>query len=184
MITNFTAFQKSKTRCEDIEDEFGFTNGDSNGPVAGFVYLDRCYIEIAANEKFHLMIERCDWLESDISKLEEILYFDWVISNEEIATNDIIISSDDLDAAIRGYCEAHAINCDGDLFGVCFSGWSKERGQYMVDNRPATFGDLIEIIHTASDTFKLQKFGFHYGQNKVTYQFERAVANSPSSHAI
>jgi hypothetical protein len=84
MLT-FEQFQASKTHVDDIKEAVGF---DDELPVrGGYVYDLGCYIEDHA-DGYYLIIERSDYVDADLAKLERILYDDWYVheaKGEEMA---------------------------------------------------------------------------------------------------
>jgi hypothetical protein len=77
-ILTFEQFQASKKHVDDIREAVGFD--DDQGLRGGYVYDLGCYIEDAPNGGYYLIIERSDYVSSDLAELEAILYRDWYVA--------------------------------------------------------------------------------------------------------
>lgn len=113
----FEDFQKSGRVVSDLGKVLADEIYDG---IAGFVYDGDCYISIALeseNGKYHLLIERSEWQSDNLVELEETLW-----ASHYVIEHDVTITRDSIDAFLRGYCRSINAECDGDLFGVIFSG--------------------------------------------------------------
>lgn len=75
-ILTFEEFQASKRHVDDIAAAVGFC--DDQGVRGGHIYELGCYIEDHAEGHF-LLLERSDWIDRDLTKLERILYAQWYV---------------------------------------------------------------------------------------------------------
>ena len=72
---SFEAFVASRKKVESIGAEVGLSEMNE---TAGYVYEDCCYIE-QCDDEFLLVVANQDWMDSDLSKLERILYDVWYV---------------------------------------------------------------------------------------------------------
>ena len=97
-----------------------------------FIYDKGLYIDKGGNA-YSLIISNQEWsglaTAEYLAKLESVLYYMHYLPE---CHADMMLSSDaegaaNIDAYIRGFCDANGYECDGDAFGVMFSGkeeWS------------------------------------------------------------
>lgn len=123
----FDAFVASRRLCMDIGKALNADMGREDRTV-GFMYDHGCYIEIQDDGRFYLIIERSDWIDSDLDKLERILwamhYLEESAGLQPLAESTIMLSAHngDLDTYIVGVCAFYNVPVDGDAFGLIFSG--------------------------------------------------------------
>jgi hypothetical protein len=145
----FEAFQATRQPCADLGARFSYDNGE--GEIdSGFVYDDCCYIENNTRKpelgKYFLCMERSDWISDDLGKLEAMLFTGhWI--HEGTGEGDVILTEadDSVNDFIRTYCRAWDIRCDGDAFGLYFSGADKW-----------TASEAIKLIKAAADQYGLR----------------------------
>jgi hypothetical protein len=72
-IMSFEAFQATRQRCDDLAEHFNcgtFEDGDQ-----GYTYLDGAlWIQDNDGEPYYLLLERSDYKDTDLEKLERLLY--------------------------------------------------------------------------------------------------------------
>lgn len=112
-MMTFRDFQATRTRGDVSE-----TYGDDTSPVTGFNYAGGSQIAFTDDSlgKYHLLIERFEWVSDDLEKLERILW-----ANHSLES-DFVLNESDLDIFIQGYCEARNKPIDGDFFSHVFTG--------------------------------------------------------------
>lgn len=143
--TTFAAFQATRTECADIGAKFSF---DEDRTVSGFVYADCCYIENNTRQpelgKYYLLIGRGDWISDDLTKLEALLFVEHF--QTEVDGQTLKEEDDSVNDYVRTYCLAHGIECDGDAFGLMFSGAESW-----------TVAEATRLIESAADIYNLRK---------------------------
>jgi hypothetical protein len=91
----FEQFQASRRRCEDLAAELSADFG-SEHKCPGNLYLGTLYIdavqpwwpEAAQQGKWHLLLDRNEWISDDLASLERRLY-EWAVSaGYDIETTD------------------------------------------------------------------------------------------------
>lgn len=87
-MLNLEDFRASKRPVIDLGAEFG---DDSLAGVSGLVYAAGCYIENRADGQYFLLIDRSDWLSTDLSQLEEYLYNQHYVY--EAAGDDVVVAA-------------------------------------------------------------------------------------------
>ena len=84
----FERFQATKKDCSDLGAALNDSMWDGEPPAEGLIYLDALYIEkvsphwpeSARNQgKWHLIINRDEWISDDLTTLEHKLY-DFAVS--------------------------------------------------------------------------------------------------------
>lgn len=124
MAMTFPEFQKSRREVADVSAIVGFDDG--RGAVPGFLYADdSCYIERLEGDprgKFYLLVERSDWISDDLARLENILWAEHYLSEGTEGTAMLSSADGTLDDFVLGFCAARGLTCDGDIFGVAYSG--------------------------------------------------------------
>lgn len=134
LVLTFAEFVASKKWTDTICADMAFDDGcEERG---GWRYDNGgCYIEKSPNGQYRLVVERSEWVDADLSKLETILYafhYVWEGSGAEV----VKLADGDLDAFLQGWCAAKGLRCDGDLFGQLFSGqgpWTPAEAAAIVD---------------------------------------------------
>lgn len=115
--------RRTETLCADLELD------DDAASQGGFVYAGGCYIEdntsadpvINAKGSQYLLIERQDWISSDLPWLEKILWaYHYCFEGSGDAPPNL--SGDDLRAFLHGYITARALTVDFSALGEAFFG--------------------------------------------------------------
>jgi hypothetical protein len=118
-------FVATRREVDDTGLELGFDAGDGVSR-RGYIYADCCFVDrhkdIETGEEtgeFWTIVERSDWLDRDLAKLERILWAEHYL----FETENVALDADDgtLSDFVAAICDSHAKPCDGDLFGVLFS---------------------------------------------------------------
>ena len=123
-MMTFDQFQQTAMWFADL-DKAG-VDTDYDEPTQGLVYAGDCYLvgPLATGHKeatqYSLILANMDWI-GEREKLERILWA-WHYLTE--CCDDVVLSTNDgsLDDFIIASCDGWGLECDGDHFGVVFSG--------------------------------------------------------------
>lgn len=132
MLT-FPEFQATKRHVDDVAASCGCDDGEA--PQAGFCYADGvCHIFEYGSE-FLLIIGNLQWADSDLAKLERIVWALHYVHETDGAA--LHVDGGTLDDFVCGRCDAFGYTIDGDVFGIAFSG---EKETY----EPREAADIID----------------------------------------
>lgn len=100
----------------------------------GFIFPGELSICVK-KDGYSLVIANMQWVDTDLERLARILWSTFYLGEVE---RDVTLSQDDgtLDDFVVGYCDARGVECDGDLFGVLFTGqdsWTLEEAETLVE---------------------------------------------------
>lgn len=165
-ILTFEQFQASKKHVDDIREAVGFD--DELGVRGGHIYALGCYIEDHADGHY-LLIERSDWLDADLAKLERILYESWYLpeATAEAHAKERAVARAALNARIE-FRQTHVCNKVEQALGFQESGdeWTLFDGDHdsritVTDDRDLQLGFTVAVYSGEDASLAMEIISHH-----------------------